>query len=175
MSVFVTSFYHQFNSIQISYKISNQPKPVKTCQKHPNKPQPPTTRQNCSKSTYATHYLIPLKTTSIHNNAKQRLIVLKVPYYVNNPPIQPAFTCRNDKSTRTRCEICSKLTIKTPKRCHLCRCSVFIANFEHILHLVLLFLLLTLNMSLPAGYLLSWGVLPKQIHYVLSHGLLKLD
>ena len=39
----------------------------------------------------------------------------------------------NNRNTRTRYEICSKLTIKTPER-------------EHISHLVLVFLLLTLNM-----------------------------
>ena len=34
-----------------------------------------------------------------------------------------------------RCEICSKLTIKTPKRRHWRRFHVFIVNFEHISHL----------------------------------------
>ena len=43
----------------------------------------------------------------------------------------------NKRNTRTRCEICSKLTLKTPGR-------------EHISHLVLVFLLLTLNMQLLA-------------------------
>ena len=38
----------------------------------------------------------------------------------------------NYRNTRARCEICSKLTIKTP--------ALFIVNFEHISHLVLLFL-----------------------------------
>ena len=28
--------------------------------------------------------------------------------------------------------ICSKLTTKTPERCHWCRSSVFIVNAEHI-------------------------------------------
>ena len=37
----------------------------------------------------------------------------------------------NDRNTRTRCEICSELTIKTPKRRHWCRSGVFIVNFEH--------------------------------------------
>ena len=47
--------------------------------------------------------------------------------------------------TRKRCEICSKLTIKTPERGQR-RCSgVFIVNFEHILHLFLMFPLLALN------------------------------
>ena len=42
-----------------------------------------------------------------------------------------------------RCEICSKLTIKTPER-HQRHCSgVFIVNFEHISHLFLVLLLLT--------------------------------
>ena len=44
----------------------------------------------------------------------------------------------NNKNSRTRCEICSKLTIKTP--------GVFMVNFKHISHIVLVFPLLTLNM-----------------------------
>ena len=39
----------------------------------------------------------------------------------------------NNRNTRTKCEMCSKL-------------AIFIVNSEHILHLVLVFLLLTLNM-----------------------------
>ena len=52
----------------------------------------------------------------------------------------------NNRSTRTRCEICSKLTIKTPERRHWRRSVFFIVNFEHISHLVLVFVLLTLSM-----------------------------
>ena len=52
----------------------------------------------------------------------------------------------NNWNTRTRYEICSKLTIKTRSRS-----GVFIINFLHISHLVLVLLLLTLNMQLPAG------------------------
>ena len=48
----------------------------------------------------------------------------------------------NNRNTRTRCEICSKLTIKTPQRCHWRRSGVLIVDFEHISHLVLVFLLL---------------------------------
>ena len=51
----------------------------------------------------------------------------------------------NNRNTRTRCEIYSKLTIKTPERCLWRRSGVFIVNFEHISHLVLVFLLLTLS------------------------------
>ena len=52
----------------------------------------------------------------------------------------------NNRNTRTRYEICSKLTMKTPEWCHWRRSGVFIVNFEHVLRLVLMFLLLTLNM-----------------------------
>ena len=51
----------------------------------------------------------------------------------------------NNRNTRTRCEICSKLTIRTPERRHWRRSGVFIVNSEHISHLVLVFLLLTLS------------------------------
>ena len=57
----------------------------------------------------------------------------------------------NNRNARTRCEICSKLTIRTPERYH-CRSGVFIVNFEQISHLVLVFLLLTLNMQLLPIY-----------------------
>ena len=51
----------------------------------------------------------------------------------------------NNRSTRTMCEICSKLTLKTPERRHWRRSGVFIFNFEQISLIVLVFLLLTLN------------------------------
>ena len=43
----------------------------------------------------------------------------------------------NNKNNRAKCEIYSKLTTKTP--------GVFIVNFEHISHLNLVLLLLTLG------------------------------
>ena len=54
-----------------------------------------------------------------------------------------------NKNTRTRCEICSELTIKTPERRQWRHSGVFIVNFEHISYLVLMFLLLSRLM--PAG------------------------
>ena len=51
----------------------------------------------------------------------------------------------SNRNTTTRCEISSKLAIKTPERTLWRRSGVFIVNFEHISHLGL-FLLLTLNM-----------------------------
>ena len=41
----------------------------------------------------------------------------------------------NNRNPRKRCEICSKLTAKTPKRCQWRRSGFFIVNFEHIPHL----------------------------------------
>ena len=38
----------------------------------------------------------------------------------------------NNRSARTRCEICSKLTVKTPEQRHWQHSGVFIVNFEHI-------------------------------------------
>ena len=61
----------------------------------------------------------------------------------------------NNRNTRTRHEICSKLAIKTSERRQWRLSDVFIVNFEHISHLVLVFLLLTLNMQLLAG--LDWN------------------
>ena len=57
----------------------------------------------------------------------------------------------NNRDTRTRFEICSKLTMKTPERRHWRRSGVFIINFELVSHLVLVFLLLTLNRLMLAG------------------------
>ena len=51
----------------------------------------------------------------------------------------------NNRNTRTRCEICSELTVKTPERRFWRRSGVFIVNFEHNSLLVLVFLLLTLS------------------------------
>ena len=56
----------------------------------------------------------------------------------------------DNRKTRTRCEICSKITIKQPERRHWRRSGVFIVKFD-ISHLALVFLLLTLNMQLPSG------------------------
>ena len=62
----------------------------------------------------------------------------------------------NNRNARTRCEICSKLTIKTPQRRGWRRCGVFIVNFEQISHLVVVFILLTLSRYMPAGiYLMT--------------------
>ena len=50
----------------------------------------------------------------------------------------------NNRSTRASSEICTKLTIKR-------RSGVFVDNFVHISHIVLVFLLLTLSRQIEAG------------------------
>ena len=57
----------------------------------------------------------------------------------------------NKRNTRTRCDICSKLTINTPEQRQWRRSGVFIVNFERILHLGLVFLLLTSSRQMTAG------------------------
>ena len=57
----------------------------------------------------------------------------------------------NNRNSRTRCRICSKLTIKTPERRYWRRSGVFIVNFKQISHFALVFLLLTLSRYTPAG------------------------
>ena len=51
----------------------------------------------------------------------------------------------NIRHARTNCEICSKSAIKIKERRQLRRSGVFIVNFKHILHFILVFLLLTLS------------------------------
>ena len=54
-------------------------------------------------------------------------------------------------NTKKRCEICSKLTIKTLERSQWRRSGVFIINFEHIPRLFLVCFLLNLNKLLLSG------------------------
>ena len=63
----------------------------------------------------------------------------------------------NNRNTRKRSEICSKLTVTTPEWRQ--QSGVFSDNFEHISHLFLVFLLLTFSIYLFAG---MKGLLAKQ-------------
>ena len=60
----------------------------------------------------------------------------------------------NKRNIRKRCEKCSKLTIKTLERCYWCRSGVSFVNCEHISHLFLVFLLLTLSKYILVGLIL---------------------
>ena len=73
----------------------------------------------------------------------------------------------HNKNTRKICEICLKLTIKTPEWRYW-RCSgVFIVNFEHISHLFLMFLLLirTSKCWLYLGTFHAVSMLLIMLHY----------
>ena len=77
----------------------------------------------------------------LHGVSPEILALLKQQHY----PVGICLPKVNSRNIRTRCKICSKLTINTPEL-HWWRGSgVFIVNFEHISPLVLVFLLLTLN------------------------------
>ena len=47
-------------------------------------------------------------------------------------PIDNYMVKVNNRNTRTRCEICSKLTTKTPERRHWRRSGVYSINLEHL-------------------------------------------
>ena len=64
-------------------------------------------------------------------------------WWVNSPTGNYMFKV-NNRNTRRSCEICSRLTIKTPERRRR-RSGIFIVNFELILQLALVCLLLTLS------------------------------
>ena len=49
------------------------------------------------------------------------------------------------------CEICSKITLKTPEQRQLRLFGVFIVNFKQISHISLVFPLLTLNNYITNG------------------------
>ena len=57
----------------------------------------------------------------------------------------------NNRNTKTRCEICSKLKIKIQERRHWHRSGVFIVNFEHISQLPLVLLLINFSSETPSG------------------------
>ena len=58
----------------------------------------------------------------------------------------------NSGNTRTIREICSKLTITTPKHRQWCRSGIFIVNIEQISYIFKVFPLLGLNKQMPARY-----------------------
>ena len=72
-------------------------------------------------------------------NRKRQVINYKFVQVVS----QSAFTDLTVETVEQ--DVKSKLTIKTPERRQWRRSGVFIINFEHLVHLVLVFLLLTLS------------------------------
>ena len=53
----------------------------------------------------------------------------------------------NNRNTKRKCKVSPKPTKKTQEECQWHRSSVFIVKFEHISHLFIVLLLLTLNME----------------------------
>ena len=82
-----------------------------------------------------THFLMRIAPKEVKNS--------QIVWHCHHVPAVIYLLKVNNRNTRTRFEICSKLTIKTPWR----RSGVFTVNFEHISQL-LLFLLLTCNCQL---------------------------
>ena len=80
-----------------------------------------------------------------------KVVSVSVTLSVNFSPAGIYLLKNNNKNTRTICEICLKLTIKTPEW-RICRCSgAFTVNFEQISYIVVVILLLNLNKQIPAG------------------------
>ena len=74
----------------------------------------------------------------------------------NLPPIRYLPAQSNNKNTKTRCEICSKLTIKTPERHQLNSFQCLYCKLYAHFTTCLVFVLLTLNMQLFDGQLPSF-------------------
>ena len=79
----------------------------------------------------------------------------------------------NNRSTRTWCEICSKLTIKTSGRRYWLRSGVFIVNVEHISHLILVSIFFDFE-QVNVCWKVSYGTLstPEQNHAIALLSLL---
>ena len=88
---------------------------------------------------FLTKYIISKNEHQLTKNAHSNWWIV---YLLRNYPASNCMFKVNNINTRTRCEICSKLTIKTR---FWCRSGVFNVHFEHISHLALVFLLLTLS------------------------------
>ena len=99
------------------------------------------TRGMCDMFKSRHHNLLTAKSRKYFSRKGFKLIVFPADIYLLKI---------NDTNTRTRSQICSKLAINTSER-RQASFWYFYVNFEHISHLVVVFLLLALNMTLPAG------------------------
>ena len=79
------------------------------------------------------YFIVPLEPS-----LKKQITFHSFPYLSNSAGIYLLKV--SNRNTRTRCEICSKLTIKTPERRQWRRSGVVIVNFEHIPRFALVFL-----------------------------------
>ena len=87
--------------------------------------------ESTSEDVHSVNYLIKFQ-------ARPYILNYTLPYTFSKTwPSRQFYIQIINKSTRTRCKIYSKLTIKTPERRHWFRSGVFIVNFEHISYIVL--------------------------------------
>ena len=75
----------------------------------------------------------------------QRYVNWLISKYLNNCPANIYLFKVNNKNLWKRCEICPKLSRKTPELRQWRRSGVFIVNFAQISYLFLEFLLLTMS------------------------------
>ena len=94
--------------------------------------------------------VLPLNLVWVYTSCSFLNINSCAPFHRSNPYGICLFKV-NNRITRAICEICLKLTIKTPGWRHLHRSVVFIVNLKQISHIVLVFLLLILNKEMLAG------------------------
>ena len=81
-------------------------------------------------------HVINIKFNEINWQKNEKIILKRnMPNFALHPVSNCIFKV-NNRDTRTKCEICSKLTIKTPERRYWRRSGVFIVNCEHVSHLV---------------------------------------
>ena len=74
-----------------------------------------------------------------------------VDFFCKSPPAGIYLIKVSNVNTSARCELCLKLTIKTPERRHWSRSRAFNVKFKYVSHLVIVFLLLNLSMQLLSG------------------------
>ena len=96
---------------------------------------------------YSFIYLLILRKISKEhqNNGKQALFMCSLFSFSKINPIAIYLFKITNVSTRGMCNIYSQLTTKTPKQFQWHPFRVFVFNFEHISHIVVVFPLLTLN------------------------------
>ena len=113
---------------------------------HPNQSHHRGITNRCHKKITNINYIINITIIETNDIYQNLLLLLKVLRYLP-ANIFNLFKV-NNRNTRKRCEIhveiCSKSTIKTSERRHWRRSGVFTVSFEHISHLFLVFLLVTL-------------------------------
>ena len=96
-----------------------------------------------TKFSFSGHITSLLKLLQIEVKSKSYNSVLKKHKFCQSILANIYLLKVSNRNTTRRCEICSKLTTKTPDRRKRRRSDVFIVNFEYISHIFVVHLLLT--------------------------------